>query len=385
MCAAIVFSFFMLCAGNAYASDIDALLDKLIEKGVIDESEAQEIRNETQKAIDEQKAAEKEMASKEAKEKGPFYVKFSKGELKLGGYIQARFEHFKKPSKVDTFRVKSAVIALNGKIKDSLLYKYEMDFARKDNVLNEAWIKFARIPTANLTVGQFKLPFSEEFITSSSAIDTVERSLPVTKIGQERDAGLMLDGTSMQKKLYYALGIFNGTGQNTAEDNEQKDAAFRLVFAPFADLVETNFKAFQVGGSFTLGKQTTGDAAYDRKRIGLLLKVETQKIKFQSEYLRQTKDFDLATATDTSSSGFYGLIAYSITREGKKMWWQPVLKYETYEPDSTKASDEEAITTLGLNVFFNDTSKLMLNYRLRDDDAGKEKYDEFLTQAQLKF
>ncbi|MEW6086833.1 MAG: porin [bacterium] len=392
----LVFTFFAI--GNSRAGETDVLLNKLVEKGYLNAAESQEVRTETQNNIDAAKKLEKEEKDKEAKEKGPFYVKIGKGDVKISGYVQSRFERFEKPGKNDEFRVKSVTLALAGKLADDTNFKAEIDASKTDGkILNDAFLKYTLNNYANITLGQFKIPFSEEFITSSSSIETVERSLPVTSLSQERDRGLMLDGTVLNKMVNYGAGIFNGAGPNASEDNEGKDAAGRVVVNVLPGL--------SIGGSYMTGsemqqtdtysttsadsktgmfKKTSTYDPYKRTRSGALVKYEDKSVKIQGEYITQKKDYELASKTDISGKGYYALLAYKISLEGKAAI-QPVVKYETYDADTDKDNDKQKITTIGVNWFINDYVKLMVNDRMRKDDAGKEGYDELLVQAQVKF
>ena len=51
--------------------------------------------------------------------------------------------------------------------------------ALKIPILLEANIDFSLSPNAYFRIGQFKVPFSQENLTSSSDLDTVNRSQPV--------------------------------------------------------------------------------------------------------------------------------------------------------------------------------------------------------------
>src|SRR5262249_53593721 len=54
----------------------------------------------------------------------------------------------------------------------------------------------------------------------------------------------------------YFLGGFNGTGQNTSDNNADKDIAFRLVLAPWNPSDNFWLKGFQVAGDVTWGNQS---------------------------------------------------------------------------------------------------------------------------------
>jgi phosphate-selective porin len=266
-------------------------------------------------------------------------------------------------------------------------------------------MKFSRLDYANITIGQFKIPYSEEFITSSSAIDTIERSLPVGSLAQERDMGLMVDANLFNKSVYYGVGIVNGAGANASEDNSGKDGVGRIVFSPFAGDKESALKGLSFGVNYMTGKEMEHKDVYDtakpdastglfkktstydpytRTRSGALVKYEIANFKVQGEYLTQKKDYEAVSKSDVTGKGYYAQAAYKIPLEGK-MAIQPVVKYETYDPDTNKAANTQEITTVGLNWFINSSTKLMVDYRGRKDEAVTSgSLNEVLAQIQIK-
>jgi len=65
--------------------------------------------------------------------------------------------------------------------------------------------------------------------------------------------------------------------------------------------------------------------------------------------------------------------------------FQPIVKYEMYDPDTE--SDDNALNTitLGFNYFFNDWTRLQMNYLYKAEEGDEEANDEILMQLQVKF
>ncbi|MEA2095369.1 MAG: porin [Candidatus Cloacimonadota bacterium] len=63
---------------------------------------------------------------------------------------------------------------------------------------------------------------------------------------------------------------------------------------------------------------------------------------------------------------------------------QPVIKYESYDPNTDADNDVEDIITFGVNYFFNDWTRLQLNYLYKAEEE-EESNDEILMQLQVKF
>ena len=83
----------------------------------------------------------------------------------------------------------------------------------------------------------------------------VERSL-INELVPSYDRGVMGYGSIKQGIVSYFLGGFNGTGQNTSDNNGDKDIAARLVLAPWKTSDNFWLKGFQIAGNFTWGNES---------------------------------------------------------------------------------------------------------------------------------
>ncbi len=64
---------------------------------------------------------------------------------------------------------------------------------------------------------------------------------------------------------------------------------------------------------------------------------------------------------------------------------QPIVKYESYDPNIDEDDDIEDVITLGINYFFNDWTRLQLNYLYKAEEGNEIANDEILMQLQVKF
>ena len=80
---------------------------------------------------------------------------------------------------------------------------------------------------ADVSVGQFKIPLSMEGYGSSSKLLFPERAPIARKYGDRRDIGLRVEKKLGDHFMYMAT-LTNGTGQNKADDDTEKDGALRL-------------------------------------------------------------------------------------------------------------------------------------------------------------
>ncbi|MFC1887530.1 porin [Candidatus Cloacimonadota bacterium] len=64
---------------------------------------------------------------------------------------------------------------------------------------------------------------------------------------------------------------------------------------------------------------------------------------------------------------------------------QPIAKYEYYDPNTDQDDDGSSIITFGFNYFFNDWTRLQLNYLYKAEEGTEIANDEILMQLQVKF
>lgn len=88
---------------------------------------------------------------------------------------------------------------------------------------------------------------------------------------------------------------------------------------------------------------------------------------------------------DLERSGFWAQAMYMTQ-------WniQPIVKYETYDPNTdlentTEENCVKNIITFGFNYFFNDWTRLQLNYLYKSEEGFEISNDELLMQLQVKF
>lgn len=298
--------------------------------------------------------------------------------VNVHGFVQSYFA-WSDSTGNDTYDIRRAFIILKGEVAENLACNFQIDGGAPDNPLRSACLKYTRVPWANITVGQLKIPFSEEYLTSSAALDTIRRANVVRSLSYDRDIGVMLSGKVLADKLCYALGGFNGSGKNTADNNQTEDLIGRLVVSPFKGS-GNSLDGLSLGGSCQIGQQpVSGNNEGIRSRIGALVKYTYTKLfKLQNEYIFQK--YEQTDGSEKESMGFYSLMTYKFIPE-----LQSILKYEAYDPNCAAAQDREGIITLGLDWFFAKHAKLEANYRIIYEELNDKINKECLLQMQFKF
>jgi len=242
---------------------LEQILDLMKQRGQID--------TEQYNALQDKAKKEQAAAFQAGIEQGRPFFKSTDGlfQVELGGRIQSDFDAAESDARTLTgirlgsqFLIRRARLEVDGRFFRWVTFKIEADFT-DSQPLRDVYLDFGLLPEAQLRGGQFKEPFSLEELTSDLHIDFVERSL-VNELAPSYDRGIMAYGSLGQGVASYSLGGFNGSGQNTGDNNPDKDLAARLVAVPFKTSNNFWLKGLQLAGDMTWGNQGASKSAQGR-------------------------------------------------------------------------------------------------------------------------
>ncbi len=264
----LVFVLLFVFPAISYSSEkkvIYEILDILKEKKIITEKKYNELKSrikteerETYERIRKEIIAKEKTDKKvEIGYKDGFYIKTKDNnfKIKLGGRVNFDGKFFinnDHPKKNDLF-LRRARIGVSGTFYRHYDFKVETDFAKSGASLKDGYLNFGFFPEYQLKVGQFKVPFSLESVSSSLWMDFIERSIIASNLTPGRDYGIMLHGNPFAGKLHYGIGIFDGTRANKSDNDDDKDVALRIALSPFKDSGNILLKNLYIGGSMTYG------------------------------------------------------------------------------------------------------------------------------------
>ncbi len=258
---------------------------------------------------------------------------------------------------VDSFSIRRARFTLGGELLKNLRYRTTVDLA-KTAILLDVFVEFEPLSGLGFKAGQFHVPFSLESLTSISDLDTINRSQVVNKLspgrdigGQGRDVGAVLFGR--YSLVEYTAGVFNGSGINKPDANDQKDLAGRILARPFNGLA--------IGLSFYRGDQRASGAetSVARNREGLDLAFKRGPGSLKAEYIH-------ARDGETSRSGWYLQGGWFVLKD--KL--QAVVKVESLDDDRGLAGDRKDIYTAGVTWFIAGRIKLQANFENHRPETG---------------
>ena len=242
-------------------------------------------------------------------------------------------------------------------------------------VLTDAYIALAPPDTSSqvarvfhpvLLIGQFRAPFSLEYLTSFSLLTTANRSQVVDRLAARRDLGL-LGQVGFARFATLTGAIVNGEGPNRTTNSDGKQMAIgRLTVFPISSLA--------ISGKW-LGQGAEHRWGYDARWIVRGLVVEGEAIR---------RAGPIGGVSGLDGSGGYALAALWVFP-----WLQPVVKWERLREVSTIApggSDRQLTwTTYGINL-----STAQGRLRLQLDWIAKSERplaasDELVAQVQAIF
>ncbi len=290
--------------------------------------------------------------------------------FKLSGYTQIVYTA--QDEGTSGFAVRRSRFTLAADLVKSVRFKATVDLV-KAPALYDALVEFVLHEAVSIRIGQFKVPFSLEMTTSSSEIETIDRSQVVTRLSpgldigsSGRDIGAVVFGRA--GFLEYTLGVFNGAGINRADTNNRKDLAGRLAVRPLSGL--------SLGGSYYDGSYaaTAGAPSVVRDRIGA-------DLAFLRGPLSLKADFISAEDGGVMRQGWYVQAAYFFLPKAI----QGVLKADSYDADTSKPGDRLGLWTAGLNWFLAERTRLMVNLAVTRNEAGKTVNTALLIQFQGGF
>jgi len=320
---------------------------------------------------------------------------------KVGGYVETWYrtdnsdlsDQTTAAKKVDNeFRVRRARIDVKGEVTDEIGYRVNGNFDGPSPASGSASVKlwdgyvtYKVHPFANVTVGQFKFPFTLEGLEGTPDRIPVLRAESINDIaaklgtqgGSFRDIGVMVSGSYKDALgLGYGVAVINGKGINTGDNNNDKDIVGRITISPISGLT--------LGGSYYAGKGQDETATLEVKESAYGVEAEyTLKdlgLSLRGEYVTaEWENFNVATGAAAAGfkqepSGWYLQAAYKLPSLPAA---QLMARYEDYEKDSNTVDSHLKTTTLGTTYYLKGKTRISANYLMRDaEDSSIVKAQE---------
>jgi hypothetical protein len=312
-----------------------------------------------------------------------------------------------------TFETRRVRLGVRLTIDDWIEGMLEPDFALGRLQLRQVWMNLGIDPAFELRVGQFKKPFSLIQLTSSLETSAIERGLRIRELGEAyavADAGAaspvlgtwggdpvlaeeqeLLDvfgymgyelgamAHGQLGSLSYSVGVFNGTGADSRDENDGKSYAGRLVWSAPTSL------PVAVGAGVSHHEVSTSSGLVD----GTAFEVDLELGDFRREGLHLIAEATTGTnlAVDESFAAAQAMVSLFRPTSGERIEGiEPAFRVSWGDPDREADDDAGMLITPGINLYFMGRTRLMLNW-----DVYMPQGDRFDTkhalraQAQLAF
>jgi phosphate-selective porin OprO/OprP len=356
-------------------------------------------------------------------------------QLSLGGRGQFQYQYVDKddangPAQDQSvWKIRRFKVYLSGyAFTKDLTYRLQVELAKSGTaqMLDAAWINYRFIDEAQLQAGQFKIPFARQELTSTAALQLVDRANAVDAFKPSWDIGAMAQGRVAGGKFVYNVGIFNGTGQSGTRSDNSGAWAARIAFNPFGemkyiepDLENTPKPLLSLGANYFantlkrngnatflnttsstppyagtsgwLGKVASTTAFFDNTEkvdigtYGFDLAFKWRGLAAQGEYFGGRAEGQNNGPT-VHSRGYYAQAGYFLLPKRLEV----AGRYSCVDPNRDVSSDLQIEITGGINYYFQGN-----NWKLQGDytnihiqqPAGRQATDDkqMRVQAQLTF
>ena len=325
---------------------------------------------------------------KPVKPEGPENPEKPQGGLempKISGFVQGMYQadlngDFELQD--NTFRMRRVRLSVDGKLSRTVSYKLQGDFVRSP-MLVDAYVKYKPCNEFAIQVGQFKTPFTIESPINPVNLEIFDYGEAVQHLsgykdvcgvgGLGRDIGVMATGSLFPVKGYrvvdYAIGVFNGNGPTTTDNNNRKDIVGRLEVHP-------GLKDLTWSGSYYYGKYYKDEENYGtRNRWAAGAQYNDGKLVLRGEYIGGKTGYAPTVIPEDlgyfNSNGYYAQAGYYFALgKDKSQKLMPVLRYEHFTADQAVTDGGTNWYTAGINYWPLKSVNFKLDYSLVQKESG---------------
>ncbi len=294
------------------------------------------------------------------------------GKIALSAFVH---EHFVSgPEETSSFVAKRARLTVKGDINEYAQIKIQGEFA-KDPKLLDGQVTISPHHQWSFSIGQYKPPFGTDFLTSSTSTPFVNRS-KASGLATNRDVGATI---SYRRKfnsdysLKLTAGMFNGSGINTSDVNNNKNFVARAE--------ATMGGMFTVAPNIYAGKTNEVDALKEKLvDFGSSLTWKWRHEIVEAEYIHSKHG-------DTKRQGWYvwGGHSFDLGLAFLKEL-QLLARYEQNDLDLDVDDNRTDRLTLGTTLFVDKKyTKIQFNYELNNEQGESVDNNEFLMNVQVAF
>jgi hypothetical protein len=277
---------------------------------------------------------------------------------KISGIVNIRYQYSDAGEGSNSFDIRRARLDFRGDAASSIDYRIHVEFAGTPKIL-DAYINWRSADAFNIKAGEFKIPFSLENPYRAYALEMIDNSMVISGLSGYNDvSGISANGRDIGVNIYgkfspvgdyhtfeYSVGLFNGNGINTSDNNKSKDFSGTFAIHPSKDITVL---ASHYNGS--TGRQGEN---IQRVRTGGGVRYDDKKLLVRGEYI-------YGTTGDMDSEGYYLVAGYFVHPKV-----QTLLKYDYFERDASVKETRQTNYIIGINYFPIKNFHFKLNYSRR--------------------
>ncbi|MER3447605.1 MAG: hypothetical protein C4291_12570 [Candidatus Dadabacteria bacterium] len=285
--------------------------------------------------------------------------------------------------------------------------------------IKDAFLDFAYYPELTPRIGQWKVPFQREELTSDAFLEFgADRSIVNDEFTFERDLGVEIYGSLINNLIEYAGGVFNGAGRNVSPNPNGTNLLYagRVVFQPFGkyEYSQGDLRDDPTQPLFAIGAAVAGlpnfnptTATSSRANLAKAVLAIDPNIKnadvfqftadvgfkyygfaFEGEYdMRRIFHIQSTAAINNPAT------AHGLRLQAGYLFLPPhfevAFRYGIVDPNNHKSGDRKQEFTPALNYYiYKHRLKVGVNYSLllqQDSNGGNFKDNRFRIQTQLYF
>ncbi|MBC8047520.1 MAG: hypothetical protein H7Y00_12045, partial [Fimbriimonadaceae bacterium] len=172
--------------------------------------------------------------------------------IDFSALVQTRYQLFQDSTRVDAFDLRRARLIFRGDVAPKFGYRLQVELANGPKIL-DAVFTYKPIEYFNVNIGQSKTPYSYDNYYSPFTLMAISRTQIDNSLSnresdlygnnQGRDIGAWITGKysvgeegAKRPIVEYLVGVYNGSGINIADNNNEKDFGGFLRVSPIKDL-----------------------------------------------------------------------------------------------------------------------------------------------------
>ncbi|MGB5528529.1 MAG: porin [Ignavibacteriaceae bacterium] len=254
------------------------------------------------------------------------------------------------------FYLSNMRLRMYGNLDKNFSYYFVANFLVSP-ILLDAVIGYKFTDAFKVSAGQFKAPFSSEFLKYPSDIDFVNRAQAAALLSPRRDIGFQLSGIFANNLLEYKAGIFNGNGPNNFfNDNNSFLYVGRIAATP-----RTENSRYEIGlnagyndnstqGIFT--KSFSGKKTF----VGGDFRAEVYNFLFSTEFIMNKLEGMIdSVQAKNEPYGYHITVGYKPLKNH-----QFLFRYENLSPDGIISNSNFYI--IGYNFWPTRVAEIQINY-----------------------